>query len=166
MTQAIPLDDRVTDLERRMGDVEHLASATDREVAGWQNTLNGHTKLLNAIRDDVGDQGKKVDRLETEMRDGFAKVDEKFAEMDENFAKVDEKFTEMEANFTKVDENFAKMDEQFTMMEAKFTTVDENFARVAEKFTLLQQGQDQITHLLTRHLDEPDEEPHAGGADE
>src|SRR5262245_41571239 len=85
MTQAIPLEDRVTDLERRMDDVERLASGTDREVAGWQITLNNHTKLLNTIRDGQVDQGKRLAKLETEMRDGFAKMDANFAMMEDKF---------------------------------------------------------------------------------
>jgi hypothetical protein len=82
-----------------MGDVEDFSRGTDREVADWRTTLNNHTKLLNTIRDDVVDQGKKVDKLETEMRDGFAKVDANFARVDANFAKVD-------ANFAKVEDKF------------------------------------------------------------
>lgn len=68
-----------------MDDVEGLARGTDREVADWRTTLNNHTDLLNAIREDQVDQGKKLARLEakveaeladvrSEMRNGFGKL--------------------------------------------------------------------------------------------
>jgi SMC interacting uncharacterized protein involved in chromosome segregation len=51
-------------------------------------------------------------------------------------------------------------------VEDGFAKVDENFAEVEKKFQQLHQGQERITKLLTRHLGEPDQEPHTGGADE
>jgi esterase/lipase len=76
-------------------------------------------------------------------------IDERFTKVDKRFDKVE---AEMRDGFAKVDQNFAK--------------VDQNFAKVETKFKLLQQGQDRITKLLTRHLGEPDEETRAGDADE
>lgn len=61
-----------------MDDVERLVRANGGAVAGWQTTLNGHTKLLNAIWDDVVNQRR-------EMRDGFAKVDANFARVEDKF---------------------------------------------------------------------------------
>ena len=63
--------------------------------------------------------------------------------------KVDNLEKEVHTGFVRVDENFAK--------------VDENFAKVERKFELLHKGQEQITELLTRRLDE---ETHTGDADE
>lgn len=51
-------------------------------------------------------------------------------------------------------------------MHEGFAKVDENFAKVENKFVQLQQGQEQITDLLTRHLGEPAEETRAGDASE
>jgi hypothetical protein len=69
-----------------------------------------------------------------------------------------------------IDERFTKVDKRFDKVEAEmrdgFAKVDQNFAKVETKFKLLQQGQDRITKLLTRHLGEPDEETRAGDADE
>jgi chromosome segregation ATPase len=94
--QFAELRDRVTQLEGR--------------VEQWQTTLNGHTNTLNAIRDDVVDQGKRLANVEAELIDVRS---------------------EMRAGFGK-----------------------------------LAEGQDLITGLLTRHLDERDEETRAGDADE
>lgn len=60
----------------------------------------------------------------------------------------------------------AEMHDGFAKVDANFAKVDENFTKVEAKFELLRDGQDRITELLTRHLDEPAEEKHAGGADE
>jgi hypothetical protein len=73
-------------------DVQDLARRTGEEVADWRDTLNGHTKTINAIRDDQVDQGKKLARVEKEMHAGFAEMNENFAKVDENFAKVQKKF--------------------------------------------------------------------------
>ena len=45
--------------------------------------LHGHTGVLNAIRQDQVDQGKKIAKLDREMRQGFARVD---AQARENYA--------------------------------------------------------------------------------
>lgn len=124
MTWLVRLEERVTKLEERMDDVHRLASDTGQEVATWRTTLNNHTKMIKAIRDDQVDHGKKLARVEKEMHAGFARVDENFAKVDENFAKVE------------------------------------------KKFELLRRGQEQIAELLTRHLDEPADDTHEGGAEE
>lgn len=46
---------RVTRLEKRVDD--------------WQTVLNGHTNTLNAIREDVVDQGKRLVKVEAEVTD-------------------------------------------------------------------------------------------------
>ena len=71
MTQAVPLDDRVAELERRMGDVEDLARNTDQDVADWRTTLNNHTKTINAWGEQIN---ARFDRVEAEMRSEFADV--------------------------------------------------------------------------------------------
>ena len=64
-----------------MDNVEDLAGRTGQEVAEWRATLNNHTELLNAIRDDHVDQGKELVKLKveladvrSEMRKGFGKL--------------------------------------------------------------------------------------------
>lgn len=61
-----------------MDNVEDLAGRTGQEVAEWRATLNNHTKLLKAIRDDHVDQGKHLTGLEAKVTRLEAKVDEKF----------------------------------------------------------------------------------------
>ena len=68
------LADRVAKLEQRMDDVEPLARSTDQEVAGWRGVLKNHTELLNTVRDDQVEQGKRLGRLERKVDDGFAKT--------------------------------------------------------------------------------------------
>ena len=156
MTQALPLEDRVAKLEHQMAEVQFMTGRTDREVSDLQAVLNGHTGVLNAIRDDQVDQGKRLARVEAEMRSGFAEMRGEFAdvrtEMRTGFAKVDANFTRVDANFAKVDANFAK--------------VDANFAKVEDKFKVLQQGQARITELLTKRLGESGEEAPSGDGGE
>ena len=114
MTQALPLEDRVAKLEREMAEVQFMTGRTDREVSDLQAVLNGHTGVLNAIREDQRDQGKRLARVEAEMRSGFADVR----------------------------------------------------AEMRTGFDTLARGQDQITELLTRHLDEPNDEAQVDGAGE
>ncbi|TDV52379.1 hypothetical protein [Actinophytocola oryzae] len=99
MTQAVPLEERVTKLEREMREVRYMAGRTDREVSDLQVTLKGHNGVLNAIREDQVDQGKKLDLVERRLGKLEMKVDENFAKVDENFAKVDENFAKVEAKF-------------------------------------------------------------------
>jgi polyhydroxyalkanoate synthesis regulator phasin len=93
VTNVAELDRRVTKLEERVDDIQDLARQTGEEMAGWRTTLNNHTKLLNAIRDDVvdqgkvlADQGKKLARVEKEMHAGFARIDDNFTEVEKKFA--------------------------------------------------------------------------------
>lgn len=107
MTQAaLPLEERVARLEHEMAEVRFMAGRTDREVSDLQAVLNGHTGVLNAIRDDQRDQGRQFAKFEAETRREFADVR---AEMRDGFAKVD-------ANFAKVDANFAKVEEKFALL--------------------------------------------------
>lgn len=77
---------------------------------------------------------------------------------------------QINGRFNKVDDRFDKVDKRIDKLEAEvrdgFAKADKNFAKVEEKFKLLHEGQDRITKLLTRHLGEPDDGTHAGGADD
>jgi len=53
-----------------------LAGAADRDVSEFRQTLNAHTKTLNALRETQVEQGQKFDAFQRETRDGFAKVNE------------------------------------------------------------------------------------------
>jgi hypothetical protein len=92
MTQALSLEDRVAELEREMVEVRHMAGRTDREVSDLHVTLKGHTGVLNAIREDQVDQGKKLALVENRMGNLERAVHDGFTKVDENFAKVEEKF--------------------------------------------------------------------------
>jgi hypothetical protein len=81
----IPNDipDRVTRLEHEMAEVRFLATKAEHDASEVKLVLHGHTGVLNAIRQDQVDQGKKIAKLEREMRNGFARVD---AQARENYA--------------------------------------------------------------------------------
>ncbi len=92
MTQALPLEDRVAKLELEMAEVRYVTSKADKDVADFKTVLIGHTGVINAIRDDQVEHGKRLARLEAEVRSGFANVDANFAKVDTNFGKIEEKF--------------------------------------------------------------------------
>jgi hypothetical protein len=79
VTELLELADRVTRLEARVDDVEHLARGTGKEVSEWRTTLNNHMKTLNAIRENQIDQGKKLASFEEHFGEFEARVDKKFA---------------------------------------------------------------------------------------
>lgn len=68
-----------------MDDVQDLARRTGEEVADWRDTLNGHTKTLNALRKDQVDQGKRLARVEKEVHAGFDQTNENFTEVEKKF---------------------------------------------------------------------------------
>ncbi len=51
-----------------------LAGTADRDVSEFKQTLNGHTKVLNAVRETQVEQGQRLDRLEAKVDSGFTKV--------------------------------------------------------------------------------------------
>jgi len=89
------VEDRLQALEAEMQVVREeaaaaraLAAGADRDVAEYRKEMRGHTRVLNAIREDQLDQGAKLNALKTELgalktelgefktetRDGFTKV--------------------------------------------------------------------------------------------
>jgi len=88
MTQAVPLEDRVAKLEVRTDHVEGLARRTDKEVSDWRTTLSNHTELLNAIRNDHVDHGKRLTRVEAGLADVRSEMDAMRSEMRNGFGKL------------------------------------------------------------------------------
>jgi chromosome segregation ATPase len=134
MSEAANIPDRVARLEDDMAEVRFLAEKAEHDASDCMTILRGHTGVLNAIRADQVDQGRKIvkldgridrldgridrldgriDRVETEMREGFADVR---GEMREGFARVD--------------------------------------AEARKNYSMLAQGQQRITDLLTKKPDE------------
>jgi chromosome segregation ATPase len=82
------LETRVTALEEQMRHTRQdaaaarvLAGTADRDVSEFEQTLNGHTKVLNAMREtqiehgqDIADLKTEVGSLRAEMTSGFTKV--------------------------------------------------------------------------------------------
>ncbi|KDN21188.1 hypothetical protein [Amycolatopsis rifamycinica] len=82
------LEARVTALEEQVRHTRQdaaaarvLAGTADRDVSEFKQTLNGHTKVLNAVRETQIEHGQDISGLKTEvadlraeMRSGFTKV--------------------------------------------------------------------------------------------
>jgi chromosome segregation ATPase len=82
------LESRVTALEEQMRDTRQdaaaarvLAGTADRDVSEFKQTLNGHTKVLNAVREtqiedhhDIAALKTEVGSLRADMTSGFTKV--------------------------------------------------------------------------------------------
>ncbi|MEU0535689.1 hypothetical protein [Amycolatopsis tolypomycina] len=82
------LETRVTALEEQMQHTRQdaaaarvLAGTADRDVSEFKQILNGHTKVLNAMRETQVEQGQNISGLKTdvadlraEMQSGFTKV--------------------------------------------------------------------------------------------
>ena len=164
MGEPAELTGRVTRLEHEMAEVRFLATKAEKEVSDCTAVLHGHTGVLNAIREDQVDQGRKLAKLDArlgkvesqvrvgfaEMHDGFARVD---AEMHGGFARVDQRFADVNEGFARVD---AEMHGGFARVDQQFAEVNEGFARVdaeaRRNYSMLAQGQERITELLTRHI--------------
>jgi len=118
MGEPAELTGRVTRLEHEMAEVRFLATKAEKDASDCKAVLIGHTGVLNAIREDQVDQGRKLAKidtrlgnLETEVRSGFARVDERFAETREGFARVD---AEARANFTTLAQGQERLTELMT----------------------------------------------------
>jgi hypothetical protein len=81
MSEPAELTGRVTRLEHEMAEVRFLATKAEKDASDCKVVLHGHTGVLNAIREDQVEQGKKLAKLdnrlgkvENEMRSGFADV--------------------------------------------------------------------------------------------
>ncbi|MEQ0558760.1 hypothetical protein ABJI51_06745 [Amycolatopsis sp. NEAU-NG30] len=82
------LEARVTVLEEQMRHTRQdaaaarvLAGTADRDVSEFKQTLNGHTQVLNAMRETQIEHGQDIQALKTEvgslradMTSGFTKV--------------------------------------------------------------------------------------------
>ncbi|HEX6353679.1 hypothetical protein [Actinophytocola sp.] len=145
-----------TRLEAEIAEARFLAAKAEKEVSDMQAVFRGHTGTINAIRADQVDHGKKLARVEAEMRTGFAEVKSEmrngFANVDNRFAKVDKQFAKVDEQFAKVDEQFAKVDEQFAKVNERFTKVDEQFAKVDKRFTKV----DEQFAKVDKHFDKVD----------
>ena len=51
-----------------------LACAADKDVAEFKQILNGHTGVLNALRETQVEQGQQIGTLQRDMQDGFTKM--------------------------------------------------------------------------------------------
>lgn len=75
------LEARVTVLEEQVRSTRQdaaaarvLAGTADRDVSDFKQTLNGHTKVLNAVRETQIEHGQRLDALEAKVDSGFTKV--------------------------------------------------------------------------------------------
>ncbi|MFJ9785289.1 hypothetical protein ACIRSS_37355 [Amycolatopsis sp. NPDC101161] len=75
------LEARVTILEEQVRSTRQdaaaarvLAGTADRDVSEFKQTLNGHTKVLNAVRETQLEQAQEVAELRSEMQSGFTKI--------------------------------------------------------------------------------------------
>ncbi|WP_370971859.1 hypothetical protein [Amycolatopsis sp. cg9] len=88
MARLEDLEARVTALEEQVRSTRQdaaaariLAGTADRDVSDFKQTLTGHTKVLNALRETQVEQGQDITSLKTEvidlraeMRSGFTKI--------------------------------------------------------------------------------------------
>jgi chromosome segregation ATPase len=89
---------RLAELTGDVGVAKLLASEADREVADLRAVLNGHTRVLNALRSDMTD-------LRTDMTDLRNHVDAGFAEMREGFAVVGVGMAQITAQLRNIEES-------------------------------------------------------------
>ncbi|HET6709680.1 hypothetical protein [Amycolatopsis sp.] len=82
------LETRVTALEKQMQNTRQdaaaarvLAGTADRDVSEFKQTLNGHTQVLNALREtqiedhrDIAALKNEIGSLRADMNSGFTKV--------------------------------------------------------------------------------------------
>jgi chromosome segregation ATPase len=81
---------RLAELTGDVGVAKLLASEADREVADLRAVLNGHTRVLNALRSDMTDLRNHVDAGFTEMREGFAVVGVGMAQLTAQLRNIEE----------------------------------------------------------------------------
>ena len=95
MARLEDLEARVTALEEQTRQSRQdaaaariLAGAADRDVSDFKQTLNGHTQVLNSLRETQIEQGQDISGLKTEvidlraeMRSGFTKINVNLEQM-------------------------------------------------------------------------------------
>jgi hypothetical protein len=96
MSEPAELTGRVTRLEHEMAEVRFLATKAEKDASDCKAVLHGHAGVLNAIREDQVEQGKRLAKLESEVRSGFADVR---SGMRSGFADV---YTEMHSGFAEM----------------------------------------------------------------
>lgn len=84
-----------------------LAAGAYEEVGDVRAKLDGHTRVLQALREDQLDLRAGLTEFRGEVDARFAQVDARFAQVDANFAQVDANFAQVDANFAKVHEGLA-----------------------------------------------------------
>ena len=104
MSQPARLEERVSQLELEMAEVRYLATKANKDVSDFRTVLVGHTGVINAIREDQLEQGKKLARVEKEVHAGFARMNEEFADVR----------SEMRNGFGKLAEGQARITELIT----------------------------------------------------
>ncbi|MCR6484675.1 hypothetical protein M8542_17755 [Amycolatopsis sp. OK19-0408] len=75
------LETRVSALEEQMRSTRQdaaaariLAGTADRDVSEFKQTLNAHTRALNAVRETQVEDHERLNRLEAKVDSGFTKV--------------------------------------------------------------------------------------------
>ncbi len=115
------LDARLTAVENRLDDVAEqsrraredsaaarvLAGAADRDVSEMRAVLQGHTKVLNALRETQLEHSAKFDR-----------IDAKFSQIDAKFSQIDARFDQIDARFDRTDGELARMRTGFGVLNS------------------------------------------------
>jgi hypothetical protein len=93
------IPERVTRLEYQVAEARKdaaaariLAGGADRDVSELRATLNGHTRVLNAIGETQREHGVRLNHLERKVDDGFAEMR---AEMRDGFTGMREVYTKL-----------------------------------------------------------------------
>ena len=103
------LDARLTAVENRLDDVAEqsrraredsaaarvLAGAADRDVSEMRAVLQGHTKVLNALRETQLEHSAKFDRIDAK----FSQIDARFDQIDARFDRTDGELARMRTGF-------------------------------------------------------------------
>jgi hypothetical protein len=79
MGEAAGLGGRVARLEHEMAEVRFLATKVEKDASDCKTVLIGHTGVLNAIREDQVDQGRKIAKLDARLGALEDKVDAGFS---------------------------------------------------------------------------------------
>jgi hypothetical protein len=118
MSEPDEIHHRVTRLEHQMIKVQQdasaarvLAGAVDRDVSEFRAVLQGHTKVLNALRKD--------------QIEGFARLDGRLSGVDGRLNGVDGRFDKLEGRFNELEAE----------MRNGFTTVNLGMAQITALLT-------------------------------
>ena len=88
MARLDDLEARVTALEEQVRSTRQdaaaariLAGTADRDVSDFKQTLNGHTKVQNAMRETQIEHGQRLDAIESKIDSGFTKINVSMEQM-------------------------------------------------------------------------------------